>query len=144
MLTNSLQYLEPFGALSSGHSMLPKESTCKTSLGSSASTKRITRRASAYDPGFEQHLINYGIYPDGYEYPDDLTSVKPDNWEEIQRRLIQPRPSLSPSNFSDRAFSGFRMKHIRALNETEVMINMFPIINGDSNTPSALNRTFGT
>ncbi|KAK3364016.1 hypothetical protein B0T25DRAFT_57027 [Lasiosphaeria hispida] len=29
------------------------------------------RRSSAYDDDFEQHLIDYNVYLEGYEYPND-------------------------------------------------------------------------
>lgn len=122
--------------------MPPRKTAYRTPSDSSKSSQ-TGRRTSAYNPVFEQNLISHGIYPDGYEYPDDRTSVKPDNWDDIQQRLAQPRPSLSPSRFSDGAFSDFRRKSNRALNEPEVMTNAFPIIRGDSNIPSGINRTFG-
>ena len=122
--------------------MPPKRNAYNTPRASSGSTTK-TGRTSAYNPGFEQNLVNHGIYPDGYEYPDDRASVKPNNWDEIQQRLRQPRPSLLPSQFPDKAFSEFRKKSNRALNETEVMNSAFPTIQGHSSIPSGMNRTFG-
>lgn len=101
------------------------------------------RRTSAYNPVFEQNLINHGVYPHGYRHPDGHRPPKPNNWDDIQQRLAQPRPSLSPSRFSDGAFERFVDKNTEALNEPEVMTNAFPIIRGDSNIPSGINRMFG-
>ena len=36
-----------------------------------------TKKFSAYDLAFEQHLIDYGIYPHGYDYDNDDGSVYP-------------------------------------------------------------------
>ncbi len=55
-----------------------------------------------YDKPFEQHIIDHGIHPFGYEH--DQAKGKPNNWSEIQKRLSQPRPSLSPSKFSEESF----------------------------------------
>lgn len=102
-----------------------------------------TRKSSAYDPGFEQHLIDHGIYPHGHEYTDEDSSVYPDNWEEINERLAQPRPSLSPSRFSREAFRKFEKKNMQALTEGTVMSKAFPIIIGDADIPSQENIPFG-
>lgn len=66
-----------------------------------------TKKSSAYDGCFEQHLIDHGIYPHGYDHDDDDCSIYPDNWEEIHDRLAQPRPSLSPTRFPREAFRKF-------------------------------------
>ncbi len=102
-----------------------------------------TRKSSAYDAGFEQHLIDHGIYPHGHEYTDEDSSVYPDNWEEINERLAQPRPSLSPSLFSREAFRKFEKKNMQALTEGTVMSKAFPIITGDADIPSQENIPFG-
>ncbi|MCJ1246639.1 hypothetical protein MMC30_003848 [Trapelia coarctata] len=110
---------------------------------SSKSTSQSTRRTSAYNPSFEQNLVDHAVYPFGYRHPDGHRAPKPDNWQEIQQRMAQPRPSLSPSQFSDGAFDKFVEKSTDALNETEVMTNAFPIMAGESDIPSAIKRTFG-
>ena len=100
------------------------------------------RKSSAYDPTFEQHLIDHGVYPDGYDY-DDNGSVYPDNWEAINERLARPRPSLSPSRFSREEFRMFAKTNLQALNESTVMSKAFPIITGTSDIPSQQNLLFG-
>ncbi|KAI4160259.1 MAG: hypothetical protein LQ342_005851, partial [Letrouitia transgressa] len=104
-------------------------------------TPSSTRKTSAYDPAFEQHLIDYGIYPEGYN--DDEGSEEPANIEDIHRRLAQPRPSLSPSRFTRKKFLDFRQKNRKALTENTVMSKVFPIIAGTAEIPSQENLYFG-
>ena len=113
----------------------------KTGRESDISSK--TKKSSAYDPAFEQHLIDHGIYPHGYDYDDDDGSVYPDNWEEINERLAQPRPSLSPSRFPREAFRKFENTNMQALTENTVMSKAFPIIAGTPNIPSQENLLLG-
>merc|ERR1711881_365129 len=42
-----------------------------------------TGTSGAYNRNFAQHLIDHGIYPDGYEYPDGRPVPLPDDWEEF-------------------------------------------------------------
>ena len=100
-----------------------------------------TKRRSAYDPGFKQHLIDHGIYPDGY--PDASNVQEPQNLEEIQARLSKPRASLSPSRFTREAFLDFKTKNNGALTETTLMNNAFQIVAGSATFPSERNLTFG-
>ncbi|KAK3169673.1 hypothetical protein OEA41_009057 [Lepraria neglecta] len=106
-------------------------------------TSSKTRKSSAYDPNFEQHLINNGIYPHGYDHGDDNGSVYPDNWEEINEMLARPRPSLSPSRFPREAFRKFEKTNMQALTENTVMSKAFPIIAGTADIPSQENLYFG-
>src|SRR5437667_12607060 len=89
------------------------KSTAKT-------TTRKTGSTTAYDPNFEQNLIEHGVYPKGYEYPDNGQTPEPNNLEEINQQLAQPRASLSPSRFSNGAFQDFERKSARAKDEKEV------------------------
>ena len=102
------------------------ESTAKTSH----------RKSSAYHRDFEQHLIDHGIHPNN-------RTQKPHNWDEIQQKMAQPRPSLSPSKFSDSAFETFQQANEEALTEAMVMRKPFPIISGDAEIPSAVELPFG-
>lgn len=67
---------------------------------------------------------------------------KPSNWAEINRRIAQPRPSLSPSRFSETAFETFQQTNEEALTEATVMSKVFPIIAGTSDIPSQENLLF--
>lgn len=59
------------------------------------------------------------------------------------QRMTQPRPSLSPSHFSDRAFDYFVQINEEALTEAIVMRKAFPIISGNVNIPSTGELPFG-
>lgn len=54
-----------------------------------------------YDRNFRQNLIDGHVYPEGYLDPE------PNNLDEIRSRLVQPRPSLSPSAFTEEAHKKF-------------------------------------
>lgn len=85
-----------------------------------------TKKSSAYDGGFEQHLIDYNVYSEGY---DDVRNLQePHNWEEINARLALPRAFLSPSRFTREAFLDFKAKNQEALTENTIMSKTFPII----------------
>ncbi|EDN06469.1 predicted protein [Histoplasma mississippiense (nom. inval.)] len=100
---------------------------------SSADTKDTTKTTSttAYNRNFQQNLIDHGVYPDGYEYPEGRIPAMPNNWEEINERLARPRPSLSPSKFSDGHFRKFKRADTHASKEQPVTTSVIPIIEGD-------------
>ncbi|KAA6408245.1 MAG: hypothetical protein FRX48_07987 [Lasallia pustulata] len=113
----------------------------RAKTGTESDISSTTRKSSVYDAGFEQHLVDHGIYPHGYDHGDG--SVYPDNWEEINERLAQPRPSLSPSRFPREAFLNFNKTNKQALTENTVMIKAFPIIAGTADILSQENLYFG-
>ncbi|EFY93059.1 hypothetical protein J3458_022457 [Metarhizium acridum] len=96
-----------------------------------------TRRSSAYDDDFEQHLIDHNIYPDGYEFPDDRSHSTPEpcNMDTIRQDLLAARASLSPSHFSEAAFRDFKRKN-KTNSEGTIMRNVVPIIAGSANIPN--------
>ncbi|KAH8726657.1 hypothetical protein GQ44DRAFT_758609 [Phaeosphaeriaceae sp. PMI808] len=119
-----------------------QESQVKMSLKHNRSSQSSTLNSntkpttfSSKDAAFEQELIDNGIYP--YN-----RGQKPNNWEEIQERLAQPRPSLSPSQLSNGAFEEFQLKNDEATTEAEVMSQVFPVIAGKTNIPSGYNQLF--
>lgn len=123
--------------MSSSH----RDSRKRARTGTEPDTSSKTRRTSAYDPAFKQHLIDHGVYPEGY---GGLKNVQePHNWDEIQARLAVRRASLSPSRFSREAFWGFKEKNKDALTENSVMSKAFPIIAGTADIPSQQNLLFG-
>ncbi|MCJ1443796.1 MAG: hypothetical protein MMC23_004296 [Stictis urceolatum] len=104
-------------------------------LAASSGTKPITnttrtKSTGTYDRDFQQHMIDHGIYPARYKYPDGSVIPKPDRWEEINQILAQPRPSLSPSQFSDGAFEDFAIADTHAAKEKQVSESVIPIIEG--------------
>ena len=66
-----------------------------------------------------------------YEYPDGRLPKEPDNWEEIQRRLRQPRRSLSLSKFSEEDHRKFVRADFRATKKKHVITSVIPIIEGN-------------
>ncbi|KAI9765644.1 MAG: hypothetical protein M1840_007201 [Geoglossum simile] len=144
-LGNLRRFPEPTSANSSAQTMASSRFTTRTqdtSTNNKSTAKTSARRSSAYDHDFEQKLIDHSIYPDMYDYPHSGVTPKPNNWKEINSRLAQPRPSLSPSRFSEGAFDDFRCINKQALSEAKVMSKAFPIIAGNANIPSEENLIF--
>ncbi|KAI1317868.1 hypothetical protein F5Y16DRAFT_414549 [Xylariaceae sp. FL0255] len=90
-----------------------------------------TRNTGPYDRVFQQHLINYGIYPDGFQYPDGQFPPEPVNLDDIDQVPAQPRRSLSLSRFSKHDLLRFKQANANALKEAEVMSGVLPIIKRD-------------
>lgn len=57
--------------------------------------------------------------------------------------MVQRRPSLSSSQFSDDAFSNFILKTDNAVDEGDVMCDVFPILRGETDIPSTKSKLFG-
>jgi hypothetical protein len=110
--------------------------TDKISVSASSGTRRTvnttvtkeTGTSGAYNRNFAQHLIDHGIYPDGYEYPDGSSVPLPDDWEEFNRTLQEERASLSPSQFSEEKFREFRRADAAVANQGDVMRKVVPFI----------------
>ncbi|KAK3170693.1 hypothetical protein OEA41_002775 [Lepraria neglecta] len=68
---------------------------------------------------------------------------RPSNWAEINERLAQLRPSLSPSQFSEAVFETFQQTNEDALTENTVMSKAFPIIAGTADITSQEHLYFG-
>ncbi|KAI9889132.1 MAG: hypothetical protein M1814_005794 [Vezdaea aestivalis] len=90
-----------------------------------------TPSTSPYNRDFQQKLIDGSIYPEGYEFPDGRIPPQPANWETINQRLAQRRPSLSPSRFSDDEFRAFKRANALAPKEKQVIASVIPFIEGD-------------
>ena len=109
----------------------------KRSAGSSKPTAVTTtttassKNTGVYSRGFLQNLVDHGVYPEEYEHIDDQVPTSPDNWQEINQRLVQPRPSLSPSQFSDGAFKKFKRADAHVSKENTVMDSVIPVIEGE-------------
>lgn len=103
----------------------------RNSTNTKPTTKTTTiRNSRPYDRNFQQNLIDGGVYPDSYEYPDGRIPTNPNNWKEINQRLAQRRASLSPSIFSDEKFNEFRRADAHASKEDQVTKSVIPIIEG--------------
>jgi hypothetical protein len=111
------------------------KSTKATTISSKA------RRSSAYDDDFEQHLIDYDVYPEGHEYANDRQTPEPGNMDEARLELLAARASLSPSHFPESAFRDFKRKN-NTKSEGTVMRNVIPIITGNASIPNEGNLPF--
>ncbi|QSS53757.1 hypothetical protein I7I53_01118 [Histoplasma capsulatum var. duboisii H88] len=102
-------------------------------LSTSRDTKTTTKTSStsAYSRNFQQNLIDHGVYPPEYKYPDGQKPPKPDNWAEIHEILALPRASLSPSKFSEKCFEDFREADMKASKEKPVTTSVIPVLDGD-------------
>jgi hypothetical protein len=89
-----------------------------------------TKSTGPYDRQFQQVLIDNGIYPHGYRYSDGTVPPKPDNWDQFDQMLAQPRPSLSPSRFGDAEFDDFVQADADAGKEQQVCESVLPYIEG--------------
>jgi hypothetical protein len=76
-------------------------------------------------------MIDNGIYPEGYEYPDGRLTPEPENMDQVRFELLAARASLSPSQFPDSAFRNFKKKN-KTASESTVKRNVIPIIAGNS------------
>ncbi|MCJ1377738.1 hypothetical protein MMC17_000834 [Xylographa soralifera] len=90
-----------------------------------------TKSTGPYDRNFLQNLIDHGVYPEEYEYPDGRDPPAPNNWEEINQRLAQPRPSLSPFLCPEETFKKFNRANKHASKENRVTDSVIPIIEGE-------------
>ncbi|KAI3390238.1 hypothetical protein diail_11349, partial [Diaporthe ilicicola] len=97
-------------------------------------TTTKTKKSTAYDRNFDLHLTEHAIHP-------TWRSRKPD-LKEIKATLAVPRPSLSPSKFSDGAFEAFQERNDQAKDEDDVLANVIPTILGPSNRYCARNTVF--
>ena len=87
----------------------------------SSTTSRSRKSITPYDHAFEQNLIDYGVYLDN-------RAQTPENLEEINERLANPRSSLSPSKFSKTTFKAFQASDFQAKDEDNVMIDVVLVI----------------
>lgn len=85
-------------------------STATPAQGSTPGEKAATKTKSTgpYDAAFQMHLIQHGIYPRAYQFPDGRDPPEPDNLDEIVEALRQRRMSLSPTRFTKDDFSEVR------------------------------------
>ena len=105
--------------------------SASTSNSQPSSSTTTTKSTGPYNRNFQQNLIDGGIYPATYRYPDGRAPAKPNNWEEINLRLSRPRPSLSPSIFPEEVFQKFVQADADASKEKQITTSVIPIIEGN-------------
>ena len=120
---------------SSSRSRKTKPTDLASTLPTWPTTK--TKKSTPYDRNFDLHLTDHRVHP-------VYSSQEPD-LEEIMAAAALPRPSLSPSDFSDGAFKTFRESNARAKDEDDVLANVIPTILGpyQATHASARNTVFG-
>lgn len=104
--------------------------TLVTRPGTNTTNSRTTESSGPYSSNFQQKLIDGGIYPDEYEYPDGRVPPEPDNLEEINQKLMQHRRSLSPSLFTNEKFREFKRADAHVSKENKATKTVIPIIEG--------------
>lgn len=112
----------------------PSSRVSKQKLRSASSNRPSTNTSKStgpYNRNFQQNLVDGNIFPYAYRHPDGQVPAKPNNWKEINRRLSQPRPSLSPSKFSEERHTKFVQADADAVKEKQVTTSVIPIIEGN-------------
>ena len=99
-----------------------------------------SKSTNAYSKGFEQHLIDHGVYPAGHFKGKE--KEEPSNVNDVRQRLAQRRSSMSPSRSSPNAFTEFKDCNEEATSEIDVMVNVVPKILGSTITAKAFNKEF--
>lgn len=97
---------------------------------STTNTIKTTESSGPYSRNFQQKLIDSGIYPDEYEYPDDRVPPEPNNLKKINQRLTQSRPSLSSSQFFNEKFRKFKRADAHVSKKNKAIKTMISIIEG--------------
>ena len=118
--------------------MNPTEAS--TSCGTSPKGAKKLKKTSAYRGDFERHLADNHIYMPNC--PQNTISPKPNNLLQIEEALKADRPSLPPSSSILSDFDAFCLKHDRLVSETDVMMQIVPILYGDSSIPTLGNAVF--
>ncbi|GKU08396.1 unnamed protein product [Fusarium langsethiae] len=98
---------------------------------SKRSTTTNTTKSGPYDRNFQQNLVDHGIYPDKYLYPDLKRPPRPGNLQKLREILQQRRRSLSPSLFPEDKFEAFQDADAHASKESQIIADVIPTIEGD-------------
>jgi hypothetical protein len=114
------------------HSLSASRSASRGSSTSRSTKPSTTKSSGPYDRDFQQHLVDHGIYPHAYEYPDGQIPPKPSNWSDIKERLARYRPSLSPSKFTEDMHEKFVRADAHAFKEKQITESVISIIEGDN------------
>ena len=95
-----------------------------------------SKNVSPYGRSFQQVLVDSRVFPPHYEHLDGRPTLKLENWDRINERLAQPRPSLSPSRFPlEREYKEFVRLDASAAKEDQVKKNVIPMMQGRIKDP---------
>ena len=119
----------------------PSSSSSTKTSGKTSTADTTTRRTKSRkskksgtsnpaDANYQQKLIDGGVIPYGSKRLDGSRPLLPSGWDEINQRLAQPRPSLSPSRFPEEAYQNFVEADADAFNEDAVKDSVLPVMLG--------------
>ncbi|EEP80989.1 predicted protein [Uncinocarpus reesii 1704] len=91
-----------------------------------------TDSTSVYSQNFVLNLIDHGINPIG------TTMEIPNNWREINKRVIRRRPSLSLSKFTRADFERFVQADVFASKTQHLRSSVVPLIEGNTGDASCV------
>ncbi|RAH67588.1 uncharacterized protein BO66DRAFT_282749, partial [Aspergillus aculeatinus CBS 121060] len=96
------------------------------------STQTLIGNTTVYDPHFEDHLLQNGIFMPLSRYPDGSRPSKPKNLAHIRRRIQAPRPSsaLPESTTLDQEYEDFLELNHDAADEQAVITEVLPVLEG--------------
>jgi hypothetical protein len=115
-----------------GSILRPQNQGMPDLIGDSPDQRASTKRTSPYDAAFEQHLIDFEIFPDEYHIRDSGNLPIPDNLDEIRQILKNSRLSLPSIEISDSEFRAFQRSNAQSLKEWEVLQFLAPFLDGDT------------
>ncbi|KAL8674328.1 MAG: hypothetical protein Q9168_001257 [Polycauliona sp. 1 TL-2023] len=98
------------------------------------------KNTSAYDPHFEQHLIDHGCYPKCYPDADANDEARPKNFEAL-RTMLQI-PTASSSALTTKDFTNFRNANKKAKSESMTMSGEINQLAGVTDILHAENKPF--
>ena len=126
----------PASAMSSSGQRRAASSTDPTSVPTSGRSKSKNSK-TPHSRGFDQHLTDHTVHATHQSEDPDLTVIR--------AAMAAPRPSLSPSRFSDGAFKNFQRSNAQAKDEEDARVHVFPTIAvaWQPDHPSAMNTLFG-
>ncbi|KAI9043004.1 uncharacterized protein KD926_004795 [Aspergillus affinis] len=92
----------------------------------------MPKNTTVYDPHFEEHIGNHGVYLPFSTYPDGTEPSKPENFQEIRTILRTSRPSLALSpDALEKEHEKFVRLSEKAADEQLVIKNILPILEGE-------------
>lgn len=90
-----------------------------------------TGSTTVYDPNFDEHITDHGVFLPSSKFPDGTKPSKPENFTEIQRRLGAARPSLALSEGSlEKEYEEFIALNDNAAREQMVIKDILPVLEG--------------